>query len=138
MAPAADVLERKGPGHMETASAPVHGPEPPSRALRASLSLGCEASRQERRQPPALPPSLQLQVHWTEATFTAPFNSEGSTAPLSPHPPGPGQAQGQPKREPACPPGPVCATSTTSSIPTSAVCGEQRSDRLSWSDTRLH
>lgn len=30
---------------------------------------------------PALPPSLQLQVHWTEATCRAPFNSEGSTAP---------------------------------------------------------
>lgn len=83
---------------------------------------------------PALPPSLQLQVHWTEATCRAPFNSEGSTAPLSPHPPGPGQPQGQPRREPACPHGPVCATPTTSSVPTSAVCGEQRSGRLSWAD----
>lgn len=44
---AADVLERKGPGHRATALAPVLGPESPSRALHWSSSLGCEASRQE-------------------------------------------------------------------------------------------
>lgn len=59
----------------------------PSHALHWSLSLGCEASRQEAppqettvaRLPP--PSSPQLQVQWTEAAFTAPFKSEGSTAP---------------------------------------------------------